>query len=501
MNNYISKRFIFLKKRIKYLFALLLIAYLILLIPLEKKEMPVTAGKKQFVWNRDSLWTSLEKLYAESRKMEPGVLAEKIAQSQSNIKEILNDLRKRKYAPDDPELIKFESMIFYSAALTGAAGKGYTDFINLFSELRSLIKMQSREWDLNDLTARQTLYKIIYGGRAALEELLLQPGKEEKPTLVLGDDEYSETPYSEIMGIKIHSGDILVSRGGAPTSALISRGSDYPGNFSHIALAYVDSKDKKLSLIEAHIEKGVTVSSIDDYLNDKKLRIMVLRVRNDLPQIANDKMLPHKAALAAFNRASSMHIAYDFAMNYNDTLNLFCSEVASSAYIKYGVNLWKGLSSISSAGVAGWLYGFGVRNFITLEPSDLEYDSQLTVVAEWRDPSTLFKDHIDNAIVEALLEEADRGAELTYDWYLLPIARIMKLYSSVLNLFGSVGPVPEGMSPESALRHKKLVSIHNDIFSEIEKDAEDFVRTNGYTPPYWRLVEFARKAIASKSFF
>ena len=46
---------------------------------------------------------------------------------------------------------------------------------------------------------------------------------------------------------------------------------------------------------------------------------------------------------------------------------------------------------------------------MTLEPSDLEYDPQLTVVAEWHDPGTLFKDHLDNAVTDVLLEDANSG--------------------------------------------------------------------------------------------
>jgi len=59
--------------------------------------------------------------------------------------------------------------------------------------------------------------------------------------------------------------------------------------------------------------------------------------------------------------------------------------VASSVYGELGVRLWTGLSTISAAGLRRWLSAFGVRHFETQEPSDLEYDPQLVVVAEGRD--------------------------------------------------------------------------------------------------------------------
>jgi hypothetical protein len=38
----------------------------------------------------------------------------------------------------------------------------------------SLLKKQSENWDLNDRASRDRLYRLMYGGRAALEEVMLQ---------------------------------------------------------------------------------------------------------------------------------------------------------------------------------------------------------------------------------------------------------------------------------------------------------------------------------------
>lgn len=487
------------KRKIIYSISAIIVIYLLFLIPFEKKESPKVAANKQFVWNRDSLWLSLESFYVQAKKKDCAHLNNEIDSSFKCLNTVLDSIEKTSLLPTDSKFLRIEDKIFHTAALVGACQEHLPDFINLFSRIRNAVKEQSQKWDLNDTVARQTLYKLIYGGRAAVEELLLQADKNKIPSLIIGKEEISFTPTTIINGLIIHSGDILVSRGGAPTSALIARGNDYPGNFSHVALVYVDEKTNKTYIIESHIERGVTLSSIDDYMNDKKLRIMVLRLRADHPKMLQDIMLPHKAVKLAFERASKLHIAYDFEMNFNDSTKLFCSEVASFAYKKFGINLWMGLSSISSKGVAKWLAGFGVKNFVTQEPSDLEYDSQLTVVAEWRDAITLLKDHIDNAIIEALLEQAEAGKELSYDWYLLPVARAMKLYSTIINLFGKVGPVPEGMSPESALRHKKLVAIHEEIKNEVENRVKYFTEQMNYNLPYWKLVSFARELIKERN--
>ena len=261
-----------------------------------------------------------------------------------------------------------------------------------------------------------------------------------------------------------------------------------------MALVYVGASSGKVSIIESHIEKGVAVADISQYLKDTKLRVMILRLRSDLPVLVADPQLPHKVAAAALTRAVHEHIPYDFSMDFKDTTKLFCSEVASGAYAQFGVKLWMGLSHISGFGVKSWLSAFGVRYFETQEPSDLEYDPQLTVVAEWRDPETLFKDRVDNAIIDVLLERADSGMVLNYTWYMLPIVRVMKGYSVALNAVNKIGPIPEGMDATAALRNDWFSKLHDRLKERVLVLVGQFRQENGYMPPYWELVKLGRKA-------
>jgi hypothetical protein len=468
-----------------------LVLYLLLLIPTETRPSISRGDKKPFVWNRDSVWKNLEAEFWEARLHGCDSIKFTIDSLIKNSEFLLDEISEDTLGPSNEKFALLENDIFKIAPLIPTCSQLFPDYRSFYSTLRKVVKEQSRNWDMNSTSAKNTLYSLLYGNRTAIEEILLQLPKNEVDPLIKGVDEISVTPSAEILGVSVHSGDILVSRGGAPTSALIARGNDYPGNFSHIALIYINEKTKEVSVIESHIERGVAISSLEEYLNDKKLRIMVLRLRSDL--ILNNPMLPHNAAAFALNEANRKHIPYDFEMNIDETEKQFCSEVASSAYKEYGITLWTGLSTISSIGTRNWLAAFGVKNFETQEPSDLEYDPQLSVVAEWRDPETLYKDHIDNAVTDVLLEEADSGKVLSYDWYALPIGRVMKLYSMILNLFGLEGPVPEGMSAEAALKNVNYSDLHNLITERLIILANNFKNEKGYTPPYWKLVDLARK--------
>lgn len=467
----------------------------VLYLPEPLPEAPPPATAEPFIWDQDALWDSLEDRFTEARLAGCPAVASELARKLEELERHITWVETDISTPSHPRYDELEEALFSAGSLTGACPKALPTLINSAARLRASLKARSRGWDPTLKPSRQRLYRLLYGSRTLVEELLLQHDENSVPTIVHGTDEPSQSPGAAVAGITLRSGDILVSRGGAPVSALIARGNDYPGNFSHIALLHIDAA-ADISVIEAHIEVGVTVSSLDDYLADKKLRIMVLRLDHTLPALRDDPLLPHHAATGALNEALGRHVPYDFAMHYDDPAKKFCSEVASAAYGALGVSLWEGLTSMSSRGVTNWLSRLGVEQFETHGPTDIEYDPKLIVVAEWRDPATLFDDHIDNAIIDAMLEGAERGDELDYDFRALPLARLAKGYSLVLNLLGKPGPVPEGMSATRALRAKWLDARHASVRAGVLPRVKAFREKRGYTPPYWELVAMARASLA-----
>jgi hypothetical protein len=482
------------KKTAGSVLAVLLAVYVLLLIPESKPRPVASADRTPFAWNRDEYWRTLENRYRVARETGNSELQARVASGLERFALLNDSVQTCTYEAGDPIFDRVESVLFELSPDIAACQVRFADYLDSFNDLRRSLKKQSCRWDLNDAVVRHRLYRLLYGGRTAVEQIMLQVPPDSIPALTVVENVPSRTPSASVFGVTIHSGDVLVSRGGAPTSALIARGNDYPGNFSHVALVHVDPQTSRVSIIEAHIEVGVAIATQEQYLNDTKLRVMVLRLRPDLPALQADPMLPHKAACLSLQRAQREHIPYDFEMDFQNPKELFCSEVASDAYRQVGITLWMGLSHISSTGIMAWLAAFGVTHFETQEPSDLEYDPQLRVVAEWRDPETLFKDQVDNAVVDVMLEGAENGENLRYVWYRLPLARIAKAYSAALNAFGKIGPVPEGMSATAGLRNQWFSATHARIKARVIVEADQFKLQNGYIPPYWELVRMARKA-------
>lgn len=480
------------KKILFYTIGGLILIYGVLLIPNSDSITIATEGNSiPFVWNQDDRWNKLEEQFKQVRENPEFIDQEDIESKIERMNKTLDVLESAPFNSDDERLESLLNNFFETAPFIAAQENQDPEFFEMYDRTRRIVKTASINWEIDKLETRTSIYKILFGMRATVEEVLLQ-SKEEIDHVIFVTDEPSETPSTELFGIKVHSGDLLVSRGGAEVSALISRGNDFPGNFSHVALIYVKEGSNTAYLIEAHIERGVAIASAEEYVNDGKQRFMVLRPRADLPEIIEDPMLPHLAAKDLFDEVNTRHIPYDFKMDFYDSEKMFCSEVGSYAYKNRGIKLWESESTISSNGVVKLLNTFGVENFVTQMPSDLEYDPKLSVVAEWRDTEALYDDHLYNAVIDAMLECAELEVDIDVNHWMLPAVRVVKGYSLVQNMLESEGPVPEGMNATQALKSDAFIQRHEYLKSKTNADIQAFIVDENYLPPYWEMFRLAR---------
>lgn len=468
--------------------------YVLLAIPVSDPPPPPPPHGTAFSWNQNERWQALEERFRRARTLGcAGVGVDIDARLRLGYR-LIDVLEAEPIAPTAAVLDTVEHNVFELAPLIGACVSRLRDYVRLVTDTRTALKRESEAWDLSRRVATDRMYRLLWGGRAALEEVMLQAPPDLFPALVRATDEASRTPSARVLGVTIHSGDILVSRGGEPHSALIAIGSDYPGNFSHVAVVYVDPDTRLASVVESNAHSGVNVSTVGQYLRDVKLRVMVLRLRADLSPLVADPWIPHRAAARALTLAQQGGIPYDFAINHRDRGKMYCSEVVATAYEPFGIHLWQVISRISAPGSRSWLAALGVRNFEPRAPSTLEYDPQLRVVAEWRDPETLYDDHIDNVVTEAMLEGAGRGDRLGYPPAILPFVRLAKLYSVIAHALGGDGPIPPGLSASTALRIRDFNRRHRKIKEQVIAAAQEFHHREGYVPPEWELLSFAKRA-------
>jgi hypothetical protein len=211
------------------------------------------------------------------------------------------------------------------------------------------------------------------------------------------------------------SGDVILSRGNAFSSAAIARIGENDFQFSHLSFVYQNPNElNRLYTTEAHIEIGSVVAPIEDHIASKNARSVVFRHK--------DSKLSADASEYIFNKVkekseTGKNIEYDFSMNYKDNSKLFCSEVISTAF--NAVNPKQGFlpkfKSHFTPGMIPFLNNIGVpvtkENVSELDvfsPGDIQFDPSFDLVLEWRNPRKMEESRFKDFILTKLFDKMEK---------------------------------------------------------------------------------------------
>lgn len=203
----------------------------------------------------------------------------------------------------------------------------------------------------------------------------------------------------------LKSGDVILTRGNAYTSAAIASLGEFDTQFSHMSLVYVDEA-KKVWTVEAHIEVGSFVRPIEDHIKDNNYRTMIFRF--------DDEKMAAKAAEMMFVKVrdaskKSGNILYDFGFDMKENSKLFCSEIVSYGFslassAKIQVPLFTSRLMLRKP---SFVQNLGITENESFIPADVEVDPRFRIVAEWRDAARVQDNHEKDAILHAMFEWAD----------------------------------------------------------------------------------------------
>ena len=416
---------------------------------------------------------------------------------ESQALDLLTQMEGQGAIPSPETLRLLEEVQFRLAAFAAAQPAFLPRFRNVSANIRARVMHAARFWTLSPEATHEALYRLVAGGRAALEEALNQeasPGT--LPPLEKGEDVPSQCPCTLVEGVRFCAGDLLLSRGDAPGSALIARAGPWPGAFSHVAMVYVPQDGAAPVVLESVIGGGTTITPAQAFLEEHRHRLVLLRPRPDTTEIQKNPRLPWEAARSLYARLVKEKVPYDFAMDPDDSSALFCADTVYLAYRGAGLLLWPTRSHLDTPGIIRLLGPLGVRQFVTLTPQDLELDPRLALVAEWRYVDALRKDRIENALIGSLFGAAERGASLRAPRLLLAESRLIRGFSDVQSHLGFSPAMPAGMSASCAARAEGFQEhIYPTLMQAISQKAEAFKRAEGYEPPAWVLTGFARDAL------
>ena len=211
----------------------------------------------------------------------------------------------------------------------------------------------------------------------------------------------------------LKSGDVILSRGNAFSSAAIARIGSNDYQFSHLSFVYKDPESKETYTTEAHIEIGSVVAPVIEHISGKNAREVVFRYQ--------DSDISHRASKNIYERVlakqkSKKVIQYDFTMDYKDDERLFCSEIISSGFkhVLPEEDYFPMFKSKFTSGMIPFLKTIGVpvtkENIATLDvfsPGDIQFDPRFELVAEWRHPKKMEENRIKDFILTKIFERMD----------------------------------------------------------------------------------------------
>lgn len=214
----------------------------------------------------------------------------------------------------------------------------------------------------------------------------------------------------------LKSGDLLLSRGNAASSAAIARIARNDMHFSHLSIVYRKESDGKLYTVEAHTEIGNVVAPFQKHLAQKNSRTVVYRFQ--------DAQMAHQAAKMIYEyvdehkKRTGENIPYDFAMLYQDIDKIFCSEVIFQGFIMASngaidVPLYKSkfkpsmIPFLNSLGID--VDEDNIDTFETFAPGDIQFDPRFEMVAEWRNPQKLEGSRLKDMIMTKIFAWMEDG--------------------------------------------------------------------------------------------
>ena len=279
----------------------------------------------------------------------------------------------------------------------------------------------------------------------------------------------------------LKSGDTILSRGTAYSSAAIARIGENDFQFSHLSFVYRNpSEGNQLYTSEAHIEIGAVTAPFVEHLNEKNARSAVFRYNVD-------ENTASKASEYIFNRIKTemdkgKNIEYNFSMNFKDESRLFCSQVVGSGFhhILPNEDYIPKFKSHFGQGLVPFLNNIGVpvtnetiADTEVFSPGDIQLDPRFDLVLEWRNPLKMEESRFKDFILTKVFEK------MAKDNYIIDPSLIMDTKAKTFWLLRRIPIVkkflekkfPLNMNPTQLTMFMSLDKIGEAIYNDIEKEA------------------------------
>ncbi len=369
---------------------------------------------------------------------------------------------------------------------------------------RMTLRDRIAEWQAKGFMTREVqgalrdVFRIARYGSDMLGELAIghkrvAPGEAPRRAFTGTDHNTFVHPrFATGRNIAFQSGDVLLVRGAAHNSAAIARIGDVDSLFSHVAIVSVD-KDGKPWVVEALIEEGSVINTLEHFLDHGVGRAVVYRHR-DAALAARAAEIVHER-IAASVEGKARHIPYDFSMRLKGRRKLFCAKLVQQAFLDAsgGALSLPSFKTRFPPANREFFHAIGVRAKETFAPGDIDIDPAFDLVAEWQDYRATASLRRQDMIMTKFFEWMEKlGWRFREDFFIKLVAVFGRLSSYLSkrakNLIASVVPkVPRNMRRSCIAVIAMLHKTAEGVVPALKALEEDHVRMTG-RPLHPRVV-------------
>ncbi len=402
------------------------------------------------------------------------------------LKKQLDDLLLELTEPDNPKLDSISYHINKLSALASLVPGTIHEFKEDVVTWRKLLKYQSRYWDTSSDYANERLFQFMTEGRMAFESALIQSETEEARWHL--PKRQSTAHSSTFHNFNFKSGDIIAFNSTIKDNSHISVFKELPNVFKHLGSIYINSG--QASVIYLDYKKGLIIVAIEEFINNIAPNGIILRLREDIPEMLRNPALPSLAATTIYEMATEGTYKYDYSFDIESHSSLFDWELISKAFQQQGFSLKANLFNRNTFAI-----NIGSKN-PHLIPFEIELDHRFIIVGEWYHSNLLYENRLLTAATTAIIEH--KSDEDFINYFKLPIYRVVKGYSILVGLFGLDKPIPSGITAQSQLVYDAVSKKQKKLLAQLKTALSSYEKEQQHKATYLKMLQKANEIMVEQ---
>ena len=391
----------------------------------------------------------------------------------------LYDLLLELTEPDDPILDSISYHINKLSALASLVPDKIYEFESDVAQWRKLLKYQSRYWDTTSKEENERLFQLIIESRLAFESALIQSNT--KSTFLSTSEPKNDLPSIKKGNIHFSAGDVIAFNLVSVEDPYTSFIRELPNVYKHLGSVYI--KDTIASIIYIDQSQGLINMPLGQFIEEVAPNGVVLRLRDDIPQILSNPKLPELAAATMYQMAIEGSYKYDHRFDFDSHDYLYDWEFINMAYNTRNFN-------IDANQLIGDRYSMHVGNHNAhINAFEVELDHRFVLAGEWYNTELLYNNRLMTAATASIIHSKQKGDFINP--ILLPLYRFVKGYSMFVGQFGLKEPIPEGVTAQAQLVYDALAKEQKNLVAELESQLKDYEINQNHRATYLKMLQKA----------